>query len=207
MSVKLNPAYRSVDKVGYGKGKTTGSVPANNIPSLGIVGVASGSVPAEVSASTKAVKALGRQADEVCDPATTASAGSKAAQFPPGGNSHAFFRNRNSILAREAPRDRGAPWQRGFPKSANRCGHQPRPEGHRDARAYVSANLGAAREGARGLLRRVPEPAGYQQLRRPPSCAASRRRIKSLGQTIRWPPNRTHGFNNSSLERSKANGR
>ncbi len=68
MSVKLNPAYRSVDKVGYGKGKTTGSVPANNIPSLGIVGVASGSVPAEVSASTKAVKALGRQADEVCDP-------------------------------------------------------------------------------------------------------------------------------------------
>ncbi len=63
MSVKLNVhLQRSVDKIGYGKGKTTGSVPANNIPSLGIVGVASGQKPAEVSTS---VKPLARQPDDL----------------------------------------------------------------------------------------------------------------------------------------------
>jgi hypothetical protein len=67
MSVKLNPAYRSVDKIGYGKGATTGVVPANNIPSLGIVGTASS--PKEISS----VKAIARQPGdngngEECDP-------------------------------------------------------------------------------------------------------------------------------------------
>ena len=84
MAVKLNtnqraqPSYgtpvgRPADptgtpNTGYGKGKTEGTVPANLIPSLGVVGVASGSKPAEVSASKKAVKAITRQPDDVCDP-------------------------------------------------------------------------------------------------------------------------------------------